>query len=228
MCGRYARFTPAELYAQLFAAEALATLEPRYNVAPSQPVLAARASAGGKRELVTLQWGLIPFWAKEPKTGYSTINARAETVATKPAFRQPFRKRRCLIAADGFYEWKRTEGRKQPYYIQLHQGEPFAFAGLWDRWEREGKSIESCTIIVTQANSLVATIHDRMPVILAKEDYATWLDSQVEDPGVLSPLLRPYPAEAMIAAAVGLAVNNPRNDGPALLSTPQAPPAERH
>jgi putative SOS response-associated peptidase YedK len=192
----------------------------RYNVAPTQPVLAARNGAGGKRELLTLQWGLIPFWAKDPKIGYSTINARADTVATKPAFRQPFRKRRCLIAADGFYEWKRTENRKQPYYIRLRQSDPFAFAGLWEHWEREGHTIESCTIIVTQANTLIATIHDRMPAILSPADYDTWLNPKVEDTQTLSPLLRPYPADSMVAVPVGLAVNNPRNDGPELLFTP--------
>lgn len=222
VCGRYARFTPAEIYARLFDAEGGqgVALGPRYNVAPSQRVLAARSGPAGKRELVSLHWGLIPFWAKDPKTGYSTINARAETVAIKPAFRQPFRKRRCLIAADGFYEWKRTEGRKQPYYIRLRDGEPFAFAGLWEHWEREAEVIESCTIIVTQANSLVATIHDRMPVILAKADYDTWLNPRLEDSRTLNPLLRPYPADNMIASPVGFAVNNPRNDGPELLATP--------
>lgn len=220
MCGRYARFTPAEIYARLFDAEGAVALGPRYNVAPSQSVLAARSDAQGARELVALHWGLIPFWAKEPKTGYSTINARAETVATKPAFRQPFRKRRCLIAADGFYEWKRTSGRKQPYYIRLRDGAPFAFAGLWERWRGEDQIIESCSIIVTEANSLVATIHNRMPVILAPEDYGTWLDPKLEDAGALSPLLRPYGAEQMLASAVGFAVNNPRNDGPELLLSP--------
>lgn len=217
MCGRYARFTPAEIYARLFDAEGAVALAPRYNVAPSQSVLAARSLAGGRRELVTLRWGLIPFWAKDAKTGYSTINARAETVATKPAFRQPFRKRRCLIAADGFYEWQRTDGRKQPYYIHLRESEPFAFAGLWEHWEREGETIESCTIIVTHANTLVAAIHDRMPVILSPEDYDTWLDPELESTGALAPLLRPYPADRMVASPVGVAVNNPRNDGPELL-----------
>lgn len=221
VCGRYARFTPAEIYARLFDAEAeVALLAPRYNIAPSQPVLAARNGPGGTREMVALQWGLIPFWAKDPKTGYSTINARAETVASKPAFRQPFRKRRCLIAADGFYEWQRTNHRKQPYYIRLRAGEPFAFAGLWEHWERDGEVIESCTIIVTQANSLVAAIHDRMPVILPQTDYDTWLNPQLQDPGALNPLLRPYPADGMIASPVGLAVNNPRNDSPELLAAP--------
>ncbi|MFZ0256602.1 MAG: SOS response-associated peptidase [Gammaproteobacteria bacterium] len=220
MCGRYARFTPADIYARLFDAEATVALAPRYNIAPSQPVLAARNRPDGTREMVALQWGLIPFWAKDPKTGYSTINARAETVASKPAFRQPFRQRRCLIAADGFYEWQRTDGRKQPFYIRLRDGEPFAFAGLWEHWQRESEIIESCTIIVTQANSLVAAIHDRMPVILSKADYDTWLNPQLQDPSTLSPLLRPYPADSVVASPIGLAVNNPRNEGPKLLSMP--------
>lgn len=220
VCGRYARFTPAEIYARLFNAECTVAVDPRYNVTPSQPVLAARNGASSARELVILQWGLVPFWAKDPRTGYRTINARAETVATKPAFRQPFRKRRCLIAADGFYEWKRTDDRKQPYFIRLHDGKPFAFAGLWERWQGEARIIESCSIIVTQANSLVATIHDRMPVILSPEDYDTWLDPEQEDIRALGSLLQSYPAAAMVAAPVGLAVNNPRNEGPELLSTP--------
>lgn len=220
MCGRYARFTPAEIYAQLFDAKEGPVLEPRYNVAPVQPVLAARNAPGGGRELVTLHWGLIPAWAKDPKTGYRTINARAETVASKPAFRQAFRRRRCLIAADGFYEWKRTDGRKQPYYIKLKEGEPFAFAGLWERWQGGETAIESCTIIVTEANNLVRTIHDRMPVILAPEDYHPWMDPEPRDPNDLQALLGPFPAERMVAHPVGLAVNNPRNDKPELLLPP--------
>ncbi|MGF1615513.1 MAG: SOS response-associated peptidase [Gammaproteobacteria bacterium] len=220
VCGRYARFTPADIYARLFHAEAEVALTPSYNVAPSQPVLAARHGAGGRRELITLHWGLIPFWAKDRKMGYRTLNARAETVASKPAFRQPFRRRRCLIAADGFYEWQRTEGGKQPYFIRLRTGEPFAFAGLWDRWEGEGEIIESCTVIVTAANALVATIHDRMPVILSPADHDSWLDPKLQDPRGLQPLLRPYPPDEMVASAVGLAVNNPRHDGPELLAAP--------
>ena len=125
-----------------------------------------------------LHWGLIPFWAEDPKVGYSTINARAETVATKPTFRQAFAKRRCLIVADGFYEWQKTNGRKQPFLIHMKDDRPFAFAGLWEHWKREDQEIESCLIIVTEANDVLKPIHDRMPVILSPEDYDVWLDSE--------------------------------------------------
>lgn len=141
MCGRFARFSPVQKFAELFGVDAGFSLLPRYNVAPTQAALTARNTPQGRRELVTLHWGLIPFWAKEHKIGYSTINARAETVATKPSFRYAFQQRRCLIAADGFYEWKRLDGRKQPYYIGLKDRQPFAFAGLWEHWEGGGEII---------------------------------------------------------------------------------------
>jgi putative SOS response-associated peptidase YedK len=218
MCGRYARYTPAEIYARLFDTESCPDIEARYNVAPAQQVLAARNAAGGGRELVMLRWGLIPFWARERNLGYSTINARAETVATRPAYRSALRLRRCLIAADGFYEWRTLGKGKQPYFIRMKGGEPFAFAGLWERWEGEGDVIESCAIIVTAANDVVAPIHDRMPVILVPGDYDRWLDPGQKDPAQLQPLLGPYPARAMEAYPVSRQVNNPRQDRPELMA----------
>lgn len=217
MCGRYARFTPAEVYARLFDAEGDPGLEASYNVAPSQAVLAARASAQGHRELVALHWGLIPAWAADPSFGYRTINARAETVAVKPAFRSAYRTRRCLIAADGFYEWRMVGGTKRPYFIRLTQGRPFALAGLWERWTDGQAQIESCTIVVTAANEALSPIHDRMPVILEPTDYGTWLDPALTDINRVQPLLRALPGDAFHAFPVGNAVSNPRNDGPALI-----------
>lgn len=242
MCGRYARFSSPDRFAELFGSDRLADdLEPapRYNVAPSQRVLAARAGRDGGRELVALKWGLLPAWSKASRFPYSTINARAETVAEKPAFRGAFRHRRCLIAADGFYEWRKTGGPKQPYFITLAGGEPFAFAGLWEHWEapagrppgaaepgrtgmprqeRGEDAIESCAIVVTAANELMGRIHDRMPVILAPEDYALWLDPVVRDPRLLQSLLRPFPAGRMRMHPIDTAVNSPRNEGPELLA----------
>ncbi len=218
MCGRFSRFTPVQKFAELFGVHAGFSLIPRYNVAPTQAALAARTTPQGCRELVTLYWGLIPFWAKERKVGFSTINARAETVATKPSFRDAFRQRRCLIAADGFYEWKRLDGRKQPYYIGLKGRQPFAFAGLWEHWEGGGEIINSCAIIVTQANKLLGAIHDRMPVILDAEDYDLWLDPATKEPRLLESLLRPYPMERLTAYPISTRVNNPKNDDRSLLA----------
>jgi putative SOS response-associated peptidase YedK len=191
----------------------LPDLPPRYNIAPSQDIAAVRISPKTeKRELALLHWGLIPFWADDPKVGYRTINARAETVATKPAFREAFCKRRCLVVADGFYEWKKTNGPKQPYFIHVKGGEPFAFAGLWERWKREGKETQSCSIIVTDANEVLEPIHDRMPVILSPDDHDIWLDADFEDGKKLQSLLRPFPADEMEAYPVSTLVNNPKND----------------
>jgi putative SOS response-associated peptidase YedK len=221
MCGRYVRYTSPDRFAELFGCDyGAADIDsaPSYNVAPSQRVLAARAKPDGGRELAALKWGLLPAWSREPKTPYSTINARAETVAEKPFFRSAFRHRRCLIAADGFYEWRKASGHKQPYFVSLAGHEPFAFAGLWEHWQGgEGQVIESCAIIVTEANALMRSIHDRMPVILAPGDYELWLDPAVHDPRALEPLLRPFPAERMRAYPVSAAVNSPRNQGPELL-----------
>jgi putative SOS response-associated peptidase YedK len=190
----------------------------RYNVAPSQGILVARIAPGGGRELARLRWGLVPSWSKGPDSRFSMINARAETVIRKPAYRAPFRYRRCLIPTEGFYEWKPEKKYKQPYYIRLRSREPFALAGLWDHWQdAEGNEIESCTIIVTEANALVRTVHDRMPVILPPKRWDAWLDPRNQETADLASHLVPYDAEAMEAVAVSRAVGNPKNEGRSLI-----------
>lgn len=220
MCGRFVQMASNEGLAESFALDqAGPELGPRYNIAPGAQILAVRADTAGHRHLVQLRWGLIPAWAKDRKIAYSTINARAETIATKPAFRAAFRQRRCLIPADGFYEWKATASGKQPYYLILKDREPFALAGLWEEWTdpETGEIIQTATIVVTSANALVAEIHDRMPVILRPDDYATWLDPGVKTPSALEPLLRPYPAELMTTVAVDRRVNSARQDDAGLI-----------
>lgn len=210
MCGRYTLKIPVEELAQRFGITGrLPEVAPSYNIAPTQEVLAV---GGGVEErwLELLRWGLVPSWAKEPKPG--PINARAETVAEKPTFRGPFRKRRALIPADGYYEWKKTNGRKQPYYFTVRGGEPFAFAGIWETWQgSEGVELRTCAIITTAPNELAAEIHDRMPVILEPESYDPWLDPESETEELLS-RLAPYPAERMQAHPVSTHVNRPVND----------------
>jgi len=213
MCGRYTLTASLEEIATQFAVEDPPLFKSRYNIAPSQNVAVVRLKPViSQRELVTLRWGLIPSWAKDPKIAYSTINAKAETVAEKPAFRSAFRKRRCLIPASGFYEWQQEGKQKQPMYIRLRDRRPFAFAGLWEHWEpKEGAPIESCTIVTTDANEFMLPIHNRMPVILDSQDYDQWLDptAQIDH---LRTLLKPYAADEMEAYAVSKMVNNPRND----------------
>jgi len=215
MCGRYTLQVSPEELAKQFVVEDSPLFKPRYNIAPTQNVPVVRLKPDtAKRELVLLRWGLIPSWAKDPKIAYSTINAKAETVAEKPAFRSAFRKRRCLIPATGFYEWQQEGKQKQPMYIRLRDHRPFAFAGLWEHWEpKEGEPIESCTIVTTDANAFMLPIHNRMPVILASQDYDQWLDPTVQT-NSLQAILKPYAAEEMEAYAVSKIVNNPRNDAP--------------
>jgi putative SOS response-associated peptidase YedK len=214
MCGRYTLHTAFETLQKHFQVSNQLKLIPRFNIAPSQSVAAVRMGTTDW-ELAMLTWGLVPFWAKDKKIGYRTINARAETVASKPAFRAAFRQRRCLIPADGFYEWKSQPGGKQPFYIRLKNKDVFAFAGLWEQWKSEtGETLESCTIIVTDANELVRSIHDRMPVILNPNDYETWLNPSENSADHLSTLLKPYPPDQMVAYSVGRGVNNPRHDSP--------------
>lgn len=217
MCGRFIQAASGEVLTQQLGLMLPADYAPRYNVAPNQTVLAIRATENG-RQPAWLRWGLIPAWAREPRLKYSTINARAETVAEKPAYRQAFRQRRCLIPADGFYEWRKVADRKQPYCIGMADGAPFAFAGLWEHWARDDEAVDSCTILVTQANERISEIHDRMPVILDPADYDAWLDPALRDSARLLPLLRPYPAERTTLWPVGLAVNRPGNGGPELMA----------
>lgn len=213
MCGRFTLRTPMNKVAELFGLDETPAAEPRYNVAPTQQVAAVRIGSTAKvREVAFLRWGLIPHWADDPSIGNRMINARAETVASKPSFRQAFKKRRCLVVADGFYEWQKADGKKQPYYIHLKNDQPFGFAGLWERWNREGKGIQSCTIITTEPNELMKPIHNRMPVIVQQEDYDRWLNPAFEDGKALQQVLRRYPTELMEAYPVSTVVNNPRND----------------
>lgn len=212
MCGRFAQKSSAKKIAKKFKVEELPPLAERYNVAPSQSVLAVREASGG-REASFLKWGLVPRWAKDAGIGNRLINARSETVTEKPSFREAFARRRCLIPADGFYEWSRRGDGKRPYYFQMKDGEPFAIAGLWERWESEGGPLETCTLLTTGANELLSPYHDRMPVIVRPEDYDLWLDVGVKGAGLLN-LLRPYPHEGMGAYAVSPMVNSPSNDGP--------------
>lgn len=226
MCGRLLQITPPAALAHAYGVPSFLVkvpleAHPRYNVAPSQPLLAVRLTQDDERELVPLTWGLIPRWSKEPKTPYSTFNARAETVAIKPAFRDAFRRRRCLIPADGFYEWRQNpsgnETGKQPFRILAKDGQPLTFAGLWERWEGEGHApIESCSIIVTAANTFMASIHDRMPAMLMPEAWSAWLDPRT-DAGTLTGMLGAWPDGLLQAYPVSQAVNSPRNDSPALL-----------
>ncbi len=216
MCGRYTIKAPVAQLATLFDVLDPPPVPPRYNVAPTQSVPVVRLNPEhNRREIALLRWGLIPGWAKDAAIGNRMINARAESVADKPSFRSAFKKRRCLVVADGFYEWQKTNGKKQPYYIGLKDGSPFAFASLWEHWrDPEDKPVETFTIITTDANELVKPIHNRMPVILQPKDYQEWLDPGVEDKVELQKLLQPYPSEAMTAYPVSLLVNNPKNEDP--------------
>ena len=191
----------------------------RYNVAPTQDVPIVRATGTGGRELARARWGLVPSWAKDIAIGARMINARAETVAEKPSFRAAFKSRRCLVPADGFYEWRNGPAGKQPYRITLADGEPFAFGGLWERWDKapDGRTVESCTIITTLANDLLRPIHARMPVILDPGDYDPWLEAGAMPPAETARLLKPFPDHRMKAYPVATRVNNPRNDDPECL-----------
>ena len=214
MCGRYTLKTePVEL-AEHFQLVVLPELVARYNIAPTQAAPIVRAAeSGGKRHMTSVQWGLIPSWAKDRSMGARMINARSETAATKPAFRGPMKYRRCVVPADGFYEWQKQGTGKQPYYIHLRDGGPFGLAGIWEHWEdADGSAIESCCILTTTPNELVQPIHDRMPVILRPADYEVWLDPAMQDAAAVQPLLRPCPDEMLTLYPVSRHVNSPRND----------------
>jgi len=216
MCGRFSLGASATKLAELFDLTEVPNWAPRYNIAPTQELLVVvKAPEYPDRQVRRHRWGLIPSWAKDRGIGNQLINAQAETVPTKPAFRAAFRKRRCLVPADGFYEWAQQGGQKQPYYIRLRDGGPFAIAGLWEHWEGpEGRAVDSCTLLTIGANDLIGEFHHRMPVILDSRDYDLWLDPNVQDAERLQPLLCPYPADAMAAYPVSTRVNNPANDTP--------------
>jgi putative SOS response-associated peptidase YedK len=222
MCGRFARRSTQEVLADWFGVEIedMPWFAPSYNVAPqtSQPVVRLNHDTG-KREIAMMRWGLVPYWSKDAKVGYSTINARAEEAASKPLFREALKRRRCLIPADAFYEWQRLDPKtKVPFAFAMRNGEPYAFAGLWERWKpKEGEPLESFTILTTDPNELAEPVHNRMPVILDPRDYARWMEpGNPERPPV--DLLRPYPAEKMRSWTVGDRVGNVRNDDPELLA----------
>ena len=227
MCGRFTLATEADKLRWAFPGFVFPDeIRPRYNIAPSQNVTAVLNDAVDRAR--ELKWGLVPHWAQDPKIGNRMINARSETLHEKPAFRNAYRRRRCLIFADGFYEWRKDPGAKTktPVYIRLASEAPFAFAGLWERWEPTGESpLFSCTIITTEPNPLVAEIHNRMPVILPAEDHAAWLACGDTPPDALSGLLGPYPASEMVARPVSRRVNNPRVDSPDCIAPPEPNPA---
>lgn len=218
MCGRFTLKTPVAEIAELFEVDSVsesARLGPRFNIAPTQPIAAVRRDPEtGARELTLLRWGLVPWWSERPEELPTLINARAESLHRRRAFRDSLRRRRCLVVADGFYEWRAEGGGKQPYYVRLRSGEPFAFAALWDRWRGGEEPVESCTIVTTDASAVLEPIHDRMPVILAPADRSMWLDESVEKYAELEPALQPYPSEMLEVYRVDRRVNRPDFDEP--------------
>jgi putative SOS response-associated peptidase YedK len=221
MCGRFTLRTPTKTLASLFDGLRFPELGPRYNIAPTQDVVCVRQSAEGNNEAAMLRWGLVPFWSKDVKIGARMINARSETAATKPAFRSAFKSRRCLVLADGFYEWKKVGKEKQPYYITRVDDGPFCLAGLWESWQEKkpddaqrAGQVESCTVLTTAANSMMASLHDRMPVILPKEQYEFWLDVEFKDRQRLESLLVPCPDDELQARPVSKLVNKATHDQP--------------
>lgn len=193
---------------------------PRYNIAPTQEIPIVRID-DGQRRLVFAEWGLLPAWAKDKKLAYSTINARGDTVATKPAFRSAYKRHRCLVLADGYFEWKTVNKTKLPYLYEVDDGAPFAFAGLWETWygpNKDADALESCTIVTTEANELASEIHDRMPVILDRQDYARWLDPRLENP---ADLIKPFPQKRMTVRPVSAYVNNVKHQGEACVTDPE-------
>ena len=224
MCSRYSLTSPAEAVRSYFKVDGQDTFPPRYNIAPTQPVPIVRVSAAGARELVLVRWGLIPAWVKDPREFTTLINARAESAVEKPSFRAAMKYRRCLVPADGFYEWTGPKGDKRPYLIRPKGGGPMALAGLWEHWQAaDGSELETMAILTTSANRTLAPIHDRMPVILAPSDFDAWLDVRALPAEAAADRLRPAADDLLEAVAVGKAVSNPRAEGPGL----QQPAAEQ-
>lgn len=222
MCGRFTLTADIDFVMKRFTLSEkfnVTEYQPRYNIAPSQPLLCV-IHDGEANRAGYLKWGLVPSWSKDPKIGNKMINARAETLAEKPSFKASFKKRRCLIIADSFYEWKKDGNRKIPMRIKLKNDQPFAMAGLWERWQdNEGQQINSCTIITTSPNELMKDIHDRMPVILSPEDEKIWLDRSIEDINYLKQFLIPYHQDMMEAFEVSAQVNSPANDSSELIKS---------
>ena len=219
MCGRFTRAKSIKEYAEFYKAEVIDDVELDFNIAPSDSILAVVAENDQSRHFTWLHWGLIPFWSKGPDKKFSMINARHETLQKKPAFRTPYKRHRCIIVADGFYEWKQTEDGKQPYYIKLISDEPMALAGLWDHWESKesGKSIYSVSIISTEANKIIKPVHERMPAVIMKELFSLWLDPMNEDTDKLDDFLKPASSELFDVYPVSTRVNNPVNNDQRLL-----------
>jgi len=216
MCGRYTQISSPQKISKEFKVPFNITpkFHPAYNIAPSQPVLALLVE-NNNQKFDFVNWGLIPSWAKDPAIGNRMINARAETISEKPSYRGPFKHSRCLVIADGFYEWKKGPGASQPYYIRLKSKNPFGFAGLWSHWTSDdGSEIRSCTIITTEADDFMRPIHNRMPVILQEKARGEWLDPHNSDQKTLLSLLGPYPAKEMEAYPISKIVNSPINDLP--------------
>lgn len=219
MCGRFALATDKKILAMLYGLDLRADFElrPRYNIAPSQKVLTLRLSPeNGEKELTELKWGFVPFWADDPAIGNRMINARAETAAEKPSFRNALKKRRLLVPASGFYEWKSEDGNKQPFFIYRRDEKPFSFAGLWERWDKGSDPLESFTILTTEPNSLLSDLHNRMPVIIRAEDYSAWLNPDAE-PNFLQQMMVPFPSEELTFHPVSKKVNKPSNDHPEII-----------
>jgi putative SOS response-associated peptidase YedK len=215
MCGRFTITVAATEAAELLGVAIPQDFRPRYNAAPSQNLLATRVNDAGKREAVLLRWGLVPWWAKDVKIGYSLLNARSETLAGKPSFREAFKKRRCVIPADGFFEWQAIEKVKHPHWFHRKDRKAFLFAGLWERWEpASGDPVESCTIITTDANEVVQPYHDRMPVILAGPAIERWLAPGAISPESAAELLKPAPKSFLVENEVSTVVNSPKTDSP--------------
>jgi putative SOS response-associated peptidase YedK len=216
MCGRFTLTTPGEDLAETFGLDEVPDVAPRFNIAPTQPVAAVRRiPAGAPKSLSLLRWGLLPSWPREPRGRTLLINARAESLAEKPAFRDAFERRRCLIPADGFYEWRHVNGAREAFLVRRADGRPFALAGLWEPPAERDPGVEgSCTIVTTDPNELLRDIHDRMPVILEPEDWNRWLDPDLRKVSVLRPLLRPFRPELLSLTRVGPAVNNAANETP--------------
>jgi putative SOS response-associated peptidase YedK len=214
MCGRFALHANPQVIALQFGLAAAPGIRPRYNIAPTTDILVVRSQEGTARA-AQLRWGLVPRWAKDPAIGARLNNARAETVAEKPSFRDAFRRRRCLVPASGFYEWKAEGGRKQPYYILPAEGELFALAGVWEPWRSRDQALETCAIVTTDANAAMQPIHERMPVIVGQRDYARWLDCSPG--GDVRDLLRPCDPSIIAVRRVGRAVNHARNDDSSLI-----------
>ena len=223
MCGRYTLTTPIEALRSIFEAEGGFNLMPRYNIAPTQEVVAVRRGPSGRRDLGLLRWGLVPSWAKDPAIGSRMINARSETVTEKPSFRRAFAQRRCLLPADGFYEWKSGPGGKQPYFLHDEDRKVMAFAGLWEAWPGMDPQnpLETCTILTTSAQPNIAEIHHRMPVILPRDAYSDWLDPQATENRLLE-LLRPSTQAHLTAHRISTRVNKVSNDDPSVIEPEKA------